>query len=321
MTIPVFVNDRRVEVLAGLSIRDALRQADAAWLDALDSGRARVTDGRGIALDPADRAGPGSIIRIAISAQRGSGDRGVTRDLLARLPKAELHVHLDGSLRPETMIALAQDTGVSLPTIDPVALRRHMIVDNAANLEQFLTRFDLTIPLLQTPDAIERVAYEMVEDAAEDNVRHLEVRYCPRLSTKRGLTLDQVIEAEQRGLERGARTFGISTGIINCSLRHYPPEVSIQIAEHSVRMRSHGVVAFDLAGGEAGRMPGVHATAFDIAVAGGLASRFTPVRRPVPSRSPRRSSAATRCGSVTEPDCGRIRSSSGWWRSAESRSR
>jgi adenosine deaminase len=271
MTIPVFVNDRRIAVEAGASVREALRVADAGWLDALDDGRARLTDGRGIALDPASPATAGSIIRIVRSAQRGPSDRELTRDLIARLPKAELHVHLDGSLRPETMIALAREAGVSLPTTDPAALRRHMLVDNAANLEQFLTRFDLTIPLLQTEAAIERVAYEMVEDASEDNVRHLEVRYCPRLSTKGGLSLDRVIEAEQRGLERGARTFGVSAVIINCSLRHYPPEVSLRIAEHSVRMRSHGVVGFDLAGGEAGRMPAVHAAAFDAALAGGLA--------------------------------------------------
>lgn len=194
----------------------------------------------------------------------------LTRELIARLPKAELHVHLDGSLRPETMIDLARRAKVELPTVDPAALRRFMLVDNAANLEEFLTRFDLTIPLLQTPEAIERVAYEMVEDAAADHLRYLEVRYCPRLSTKGGLTLDQVVEAERRGLARGERDFGVKTGIINCSLRHYAPEISVKIAEHSVRMRSRGVVAFDLAGGEAGRMPGLHGEAFDIALGGQL---------------------------------------------------
>ena len=194
----------------------------------------------------------------------------LTRDLIARLPKAELHVHLDGSLRPGTMLELARDAGFTLPTTDPEALRRYMVVDNAHDLEEFLKRFDLTIPLLQTADAIERVAYEMVEDGARDNLRYLEVRYCPHLSTRKGLTLDEVIVAERRGLARGERDFGLKTGIINCSLRHYDPAVSVRIAEHSVRMRDGGVVAFDLAGGEAGRMPGVHGAAFDIALAGRL---------------------------------------------------
>src|SRR3990170_3951825 len=106
----------------------------------------------------------------------------LTRELIGRLPKAELHVHLDGSLRPETMIELARQAKVALPSYDPEPLRRFMLVDDAANLQDYLDRFDLTIPLLQTPEAVERVAYEMVADAARDNVRYLEVRYCPRLS-------------------------------------------------------------------------------------------------------------------------------------------
>ena len=194
----------------------------------------------------------------------------LTREMVRRLPKAELHVHLDGSLRPATMLDLAKQAGITLPVSDAVALRKYMIVDNAHDLEEFLTRFQVTIALLQTPEAIERVAYEMVEDAADDHLRYLEVRYCPALSTREGLSLDEVILAERRGLERGERDFGVRTGIINCSLRHLSPETSVEIAEHSVRMRPHGVVAFDLAGGEAGRMPGVHGEAFDIAVKGGL---------------------------------------------------
>jgi adenosine deaminase len=189
----------------------------------------------------------------------------LTRELIRRLPKAELHVHLDGSLRAETMIDLARASNFSLPATDPDALRRFMLVDDAANLEDYLLRFDITIPLLQTPEAIERVAYEMVEDAARDNLRYLEVRYCPHLSRTRGMTLDEVIEAEVRGLARGEREFGVIARAINCSLRHYDPALSVEIAEHSVAFRDRGVVAFDLAGGEAGRPTGRHRAAFDVA--------------------------------------------------------
>jgi adenosine deaminase len=194
----------------------------------------------------------------------------LTREVIGRLPKAELHVHLDGSLRPETMIQLARDSKVSLPTYEPESLGRSMLVENAADLEEYLRRFDLTIPLLQTPEAIERVAYEMVEDAARDNVRYLEVRYCPRLSQQRGLTLDAVIQAELRGLERGERDFGCIARVINCSLRHYDPAHSLELAELSVRFRERGVVAFDLAGGEAGRPAGKHRAAFELAAKGQL---------------------------------------------------
>lgn len=194
----------------------------------------------------------------------------LTRELIARLPKAELHVHLDGSLRPRTMIELAEAAKFTLPTTDLGELRRFMQVTDAANLEEFIAKFEYTIPLLQTEASIERVAYEMVEDAARDNVRYLEVRYCPQLSTRGGLSHDQAVAAEWRGLSRGEGDFGVKTGIINCSLRHYSPAMSVRLAEHSVRMKGHGVVAFDLAGGEAGRLPGVHREAFDIALAGRL---------------------------------------------------
>ena len=151
---------------------------------------------------------------------------------LRRLPKAELHVHLDGSLRPETMLELAAAREIGLPAQDAESLRRWMLVDDARNLEDYLARFDVTIALLQTPDAIERVAYEMVEDAAADGLRYLEIRYCPQLSTREGLSMDDAVAAEWRGLQRGFTDFGVPARIINCSLRHYDPELSVAIAEH-----------------------------------------------------------------------------------------
>lgn len=194
----------------------------------------------------------------------------LTRELIARLPKAELHLHFDGSLRPATMLELARDAGVELPATDPESLARSMLVQDARNLEDYLARFDITVSLLQSEAAIERVAYEMVEDAAADNLRYMEVRYDPHLSTHGGLTMDQVVAAQRRGFDRGARDFGIRTGIINCTLRHYDPARSVEIARHSVRCKPLGVVGFDLAGGEAGRPPGRHGEAFDIALAGNL---------------------------------------------------
>lgn len=201
---------------------------------------------------------------------KGESARGLTRELIRRLPKAELHVHLDGSLRPTTMIELARAIGYTLPTTDPEALRRFMLVDDARDLVDYLARFDITIALLQTPEAIERVAYEMCEDAAADNVRYLEVRYAPTLSTRGGLTAAEVLEAELRGLARGERDFGVIARVINCSLRHWDPAVSLEVARLSVAFRDRGVVAFDLAGPEAGHPPAVHREAFDAAAAGNL---------------------------------------------------
>ncbi len=194
----------------------------------------------------------------------------LTPELMRRLPKAELHVHLDGSLRPATMVELGRGAGVRLPTTDPAALRRFMLVSDARDLDDYLRRFDITVALMQTPDAIERVAYEMVEDASRDNIRYLEVRYCPALSRARGLTLDQILEAETRGLARGERDFGVVARAISCSLRHFEPDVSEEIARSAVAWKGRGVVGFDLAGGEAGRPAANHRRAFDLAAEGGL---------------------------------------------------
>ena len=194
----------------------------------------------------------------------------LTRETIARLPKAELHTHLDAALRPETMIELARAIGFELPVWEPVQLRRFMQVTDAADLEDYLRRFEYTIPLLQSAEAIERVSYEMVEDAARDSLRYLEVRYCPWLSRRQGLSMERALEAELAGLARGERDFGVVTRVINCSLRHYDPAISMEIAKLSVAYRDQGVVAFDLAGGEAGRPCGAHRAAFDVAFEGRL---------------------------------------------------
>jgi adenosine deaminase len=194
----------------------------------------------------------------------------LTREAIAQLPKAELHVHLDGSLRPATMLELAAGAGVALPAADTEVLHRLMVVEDARNLEDYLRRFEITIALLQTEAAIERVAYEMVADAARENVRYLEVRYCPVLSQRGGLRLEAVTDAELRGLARGEAEFGVVARAIHCSLRQLPPEISEEIARHSVAWRDRGVVGFDIAGGEAGWPAGPHRRAFEIAAEGGL---------------------------------------------------
>jgi adenosine deaminase len=191
-------------------------------------------------------------------------------EAIRRLPKAELHVHLDGSLRPATLIELARSSGVSLPSGDPEVVRQFMAVSRAGSLDRYLERFAITVAVLQTAEAIERAAWEMVEDAARDGIRYLEVRYCPSLSLERGLTLDEVLAAQWRGLESGGRQFGVRTAIICCTLRHLSPSISLAIAEASIRHRDRGVVGFDIAGGEASHPAAPHAEAFARAGRGGL---------------------------------------------------
>ena len=128
----------------------------------------------------------------------------IDRELLRRLPKAELHCHLDGSVRPSTLLELADEYNVSLPRRAAAALRDYMRVTDASSLEDYLGRFDVTLAVMQTREAIERIAYELAEDAASEGVRYLEVRFAPILNVERGLALGDVIEASLRGLERAS---------------------------------------------------------------------------------------------------------------------
>ncbi|MDP2955239.1 MAG: adenosine deaminase [Longimicrobiales bacterium] len=193
-----------------------------------------------------------------------------TDEVLLALPKAELHVHLDGSLRPATMAALAQERGVDLPTYDPEGLARHMLVSDAHSLEEYLARFVLTLAVMQDVEALERIAYELVQDHALENVRYLEARFCPALNTQGGLAPHEALDAALRGLARGERDFPIRTRVIVCALRTLDPLVSVEMAALAVAYRDRGVVAFDLAGAEAGNPVEEHLEAFRLAEAAGL---------------------------------------------------
>jgi adenosine deaminase len=195
----------------------------------------------------------------------------IDRDLLRRLPKAELHCHLDGSVRPETLLELAREYGTPMPRSDPDSLRDYMRASDVHSLEEYLERFTVTLSVLQTADALERVAYELVEDAAADGVRYIEVRYAPVLNVQGGLSLGEAIEAPLRGLGRGEHDHGTVGRVIVCALRHLDPDVSLEIAELAVGYRLRGVVGFDLAGPEAAYPASHHARAFAYAREHGLA--------------------------------------------------
>ncbi|WP_193214558.1 adenosine deaminase [Luteolibacter marinus] len=179
-----------------------------------------------------------------------------------RLPKVLLHEHLDGGLRPATIIELAGDQGYrGLPTTDPAELAAwfHRGAQRG-NLPEYLEGFAHTIAVMQTRDALARVAREFLEDMAADGVVYAEVRFAPVFHTGGGLTQDEVVEAVIEGLEAGSKATGVEWGLIICAMRDRTD--SLEAAELAIRHRDRGVVGFDLAGGEFGHPPKKHVEAF-----------------------------------------------------------
>jgi adenosine deaminase len=181
---------------------------------------------------------------------------------LRRIPKAELHCHLDGSVRPSTLLELGREYKVKMPRDSADSLREYMVVSDAKSLEDYLERFEITVSVMQTADAIERIAYELGADAAADGVRYIEVRNAPILNSRGSLEMGEALEAQLKGLDRAEKDYGIVARSIVCSLRQLPPETSLELAQLAVAYKDRGVVAFDLAGGEAGYPASAHGDAF-----------------------------------------------------------
>lgn len=185
-------------------------------------------------------------------------------DLLRSLPKVLLHDHLDGGLRPSTVIELAKDAGYAkLPTTDAGELEEWFHRGaTRGSLPLFLEGFDHTCGVMQTEEALERVAYEMMEDMKKDGVVYVETRFAPIFHQQQGLHLETIVKAVLKGLERGSRKTGVGYGLILCAMRNMKPAISVEIAELAVDFRQQGVVGFDLAGEEGGFPPKKHVDAF-----------------------------------------------------------
>ncbi len=191
----------------------------------------------------------------------------LTETLLRRMPKVLLHEHLDGGLRPATVIELAREAHYDgLPSSEPAALADWFHRGAArGSLPLYLEGFRHTIAVLQTAQALERVAYEFVEDMLQDGVVYAEVRFAPHFHTAGGLGLDAVMHHVLRGLNRGTKQFGVPVGLIVCGMRNEPEHLSFQLAELAVAYRNQGCVGFDLAGEEAGHPAKQHQRAFEFA--------------------------------------------------------
>jgi adenosine deaminase len=205
-----------------------------------------------------------------VTAQPGNDADAATAqpdDLLLRAPKALLHDHLDGGLRPATIIELAADRGHELPSTDPAGLDEWFRASaDSGSLERYLDTFVHTVAVMQTPEQLARVARECALDLAADGVVYAEVRYAPEQHLQQGLTLDQVVAAVQQGFAQGSEQAAaagtpVRVGTLLTAMRHAAR--SMEIAELAARHRDEGVVGFDIAGAEAGYPPSRHLDAFE----------------------------------------------------------
>ncbi len=188
-----------------------------------------------------------------------------TADQIAAAPKVLLHDHLDGGLRPETVIELAEETGYGdLPTTDPGDLAAWMRRGaDRKDLVLYLETFAHTVGVMQTPEAIHRVARECAEDLAADGVVYAEIRFAPELHTDRGLSMDEVLEAVTSGFADGSKDTPLTIRTLCSAMRHL--NKSLEVSQLAVRWRDKGVIGFDIAGPEKGFPPDDHMLAFQYA--------------------------------------------------------
>ncbi|MCA9507105.1 MAG: adenosine deaminase [Myxococcales bacterium] len=190
----------------------------------------------------------------------------ISYELIHSLPKTDLHCHLDGSLRIETLIELAKNCDVQLPSNDPELLMKHYKYGGVRkSLEEYLLGFEPLVAVMQYKENIERVFFELCEDAAKENVVHLEVRYCPYLLIQKGLSQEEVIEACISASQCAREQLGISVVQILCGLKHSDGASILSVAKLAAQFKNHGVVGFDMAGPEKGFPISDHAEAIALA--------------------------------------------------------
>jgi len=193
------------------------------------------------------------------------------REFIKKLPKTDLHVHLDGSVRIQTILDLAKKYKVKLPANTAEELKKIVCCGNeCVSLEEYLRGFHITNQVLQSTEALYQVAYELAEDAAEENIRYIEVRYSPILHTEKGLKLTEVSEAVLDGLADAEKKFNIVARVIICGIRNMSPNASLRLAELAIAYKNKGVIGFDLAGAEYNNPAKVHIEAFDLAARNNL---------------------------------------------------
>ncbi len=180
----------------------------------------------------------------------------VSGEALRKLPKVDLHCHLDGSIRPQTIFDIMKAAGAKLPCSVPADIAGYVQVDSSCrSLTDFLDKFEFFYPYLRSPESMERIAYELCEDAATENIRYMEVRFAPCLQASEKVTQEDILRSVLAGLRKGERDFDIKTGALLCAYRGTPRDDWEETYSLTEKYAGQGVCGIDLAGDES-RFPG-----------------------------------------------------------------
>ncbi|XEC95197.1 adenosine deaminase [Paenibacillus tarimensis] len=187
-------------------------------------------------------------------------------EIIRQMPKVDLHLHLDGCVGPATLLELAREQGAELPASEPEGLLPYMQVqDDCGSLAEYLSKFDFVLPLLQTPEALIRTAYETVKHCSAHNCKYVEVRFGPQLHRAKGLSAGDAIRYVLEGLQLGEREFGVMARAIAICMRSHSAEQNLEVVEAASKYVGHGVAAVDLAGDEASFPAGLSRDVFALA--------------------------------------------------------
>lgn len=167
------------------------------------------------------------------------------------LPKIELHCHLDGSVRPETIIDIAKIEGINIPSYDIETVREMMIAPlDCTSLLEYLKKFDLPIKIMQSKESLRRISFELLEDAAQENTKYIEIRFAPLHHIREGLTVEEVIESVLRGIRDAEVMYDIKGNLILSCMRNMPVDTVYEVIEKGKKYLGKGVVAIDLCANE-----------------------------------------------------------------------
>lgn len=187
-------------------------------------------------------------------------------DIIRDLPKLDLHCHLSGSIRPETILEIARLEGIPHHTDDLEEFKGYVQAPSECkSLKEYLQRFELTLSVMQKKEYLQRIAYELIEDVSKQNIYYLEIRFAPFFHLDGGLTFDGAVESVLAGMEEGRRDFGVISNLILILMRHHSPQKSLEAVKQGKKFLNKGVVAIDLAGNEHDFPPQLHREAFKLA--------------------------------------------------------